>query len=124
MKRYAIRNTKTGEIYPWLYDNKAKVERNKKDNEEVVTLRVEPTEPCEWCKEDSVSDETSGLLARIYYRLDLPPINGESIVDRANRLEKHDWSLCPNCGRSLTDDEMFVLRLSPSTCATSLEGGP
>ncbi len=116
MKLYAIRDKKTGWLLDycqasnkWTLDTEVGVVWNDcKDNHqmafmeyqakvrseqlnvdlEVITLRVEPTEPCEWC-------ETYG---------------GEMIAPSDDlyafecALDAEDWSFCPNCGRRLGDE--------------------
>ncbi len=89
MKLYAIRSKETGKIVNDNYGH-PHVRRCPEDvfdsrRDELVTLRIEPTGPCEWC-------ETYG---------------GEMIAPSDDlyafecALDAEDWSFCPNCGRSL-----------------------
>ena len=60
---------------------------------ELVTLRIEPTEPCEWC-----GDDIGGSIHR--------PNNGHEKAWRKDAvrvsLGYYHFNFCPNCGRSLT----------------------
>ena len=60
---------------------------------ELITLRIEPTEPCEWC-----GDDIGGSIHR--------PNNGQEKAWRKDAvrvsLGYYHFNFCPNCGRSLT----------------------
>lgn len=103
MKLYAIRDKNTGE---WLegpasntrltaYEDKAECEAVKDyfpEKEPVtVTLRVEPTEPCEFCR-----DPDDLIVAR--YKPRKPGDPDPMMV----AVEALDPELCPMCGRRLT----------------------
>ncbi len=93
-KLYAVRDKSTGEF---VKDNLGRVVASEhiisapvssRSREEIINLRIEPTEPCEWC-------ETYG---------------GEMIAPSDDlyafecALDAEDWSFCPNCGRRLGDE--------------------
>ena len=99
MKLYVVRDKETGKLATsWeldvepLDDNVFLSEEYPTDipmltidQYEIVTLRVEPTEPCEWC-------ETYGGEM-------LSPSDDLYAYECA--LDAEDWQFCPNCGRSL-----------------------
>lgn len=69
MKLYAIRDKKSGKIYTELDVFSSFIGMDW--DSEMITLRIEPTEPCEWCE----------------------------IV--FNFIPERYANICPNCGRSL-----------------------
>ncbi len=95
-KLYAIRNKKTGKIVNDNYGH-PHVRRCPEDvfdsrRDELVTLRIEPTEPCEWC------DVNDGAWCATYDGRMIALDNEGS----PETLLAENWSFCPNCGRSLT----------------------
>ena len=97
MNLFALKDKNTGE---WLegppsetritaYEDKAECEAVKDyfpEKEAVtVTLREEPTEPCEWC------ETFRGEMITPSYAFELT-------------LDADDWHFCPNCGRRLGDE--------------------
>ena len=62
------------------------------DDCELVVLREEPTEPCEWC---GVND---GAWCETYHGR-MVAIDNEGYPET---LLAENWTFCPNCGRSLT----------------------
>ncbi len=90
MKLYAIRNKETGKIVNDNYGH-PHVRRCPEDvfdsrRDELVTLRIEPTEPCDKCK--------SRWYGEFNYK-------DENSNDDWKTLMANEWKCCPNCGRSL-----------------------
>ena len=100
-KLYAIRDKETGKIVNDNYGH-PHVRRCPEDvfdsrRDELVTLRIEPTEPCEWCGDITTEGKISRLTDEI--------IEEEGIVTLLQTTEKtlpmFEWKFCPNCGRRL-----------------------
>ena len=94
MKLYAIRNKETGKIVNDNYGH-PHVRRCPEDvfdsrRDELVTLRIEPTEPCEFCR-----DPDDLIVAR--YKPRKPGDPDPMMV----AVEALDPELCPMCGRRL-----------------------
>ena len=88
-KLYAIRDKETGKIVNDNYGH-PHVRRCPEDvfdsrRDELVTLRIEPTEPCEVC------ETFRGEMITPSYAFELT-------------LDADDWHFCPNCGRRLGDE--------------------
>ena len=99
-KLYAIRNKETGEIYRHTFvpihatREGAEIDIREELNSEKyepVTLRIEPTEPCEWC---GVND---GAWCETYHGR-MVAIDNEGYPET---LLAENWTFCPNCGRRL-----------------------
>lgn len=101
MKLYAIRDKDTGEILHdfrglMIYDTEFEVDagitalrRHTRPawlQSEIVTLRVEPTEPCEECKEPKIVWKTDEWGEDYFY--------------------EEERNFCPNCGRRLNNAEV------------------
>jgi len=102
MKLYAIRDKKTkklsllAESPMSLWDSFGMAEYALKiscdpQTDEVITLRIEPTEPCEWC------DVNDGAWCATYDGRMIALDNEGS----PETLLAENWSFCPNCGRGL-----------------------
>ena len=94
-KLYAIRNKKTGELLDrWnSFENNAKIAKAglaDSGSYEIVTLRIEPTEPCEFCR-----DPDDLIVAR--YKPRKPGDPDPMMV----AVEALDPELCPMCGRKI-----------------------
>ncbi len=112
MKMLVIRNKKTGKLLTvsgddvfwadseaicWPGSLRDSVENALKPGDEIVSLREEPTEPCEWCGDITTEGKISRLTDEI--------IEEEGIVTLLQTTEKtlpmFEWKFCPNCGRRL-----------------------
>ena len=73
MELYTVKNTKTGELYPWVSVNKEKLSKTLNDDEVIVALRAEPTEPCWRCRDSCQIDVTWNLCPNCGRRLRKEP---------------------------------------------------
>lgn len=64
--------------------------------DEVITLRIEPTEPCEWCGDITAGGEMFRMIDNVTNEENIKRI--QTIKDS---LPMNEWDLCPKCGRSL-----------------------
>lgn len=111
-KMFAVRDKKTGKFVLWRDEyvlrksggafinseqgaiaSMHQAERELDDVElEVVTFRVEPIEPCIWCREK--------ILGRMSRFIPYDVGTGQMKYKEEIKFAK-DWPVCPECGRSL-----------------------